>query len=145
MYWHKNIGTNDWQLRNNSKNQKIIKQIEPLLAGNAFSSAIHFRNLTAVELGALLKVFHLQQDDKEDIVYKLGMGKSLGMGSVRIQSVLHLDNDRYGQLFDGGKWKKPQNQQMSGILSKPLMLMSKNTSDLPKILSSVFEESSHHA
>ena len=51
MYWHKNIGTNDWQLRNNSKNQKIIKQIEPLLAGNAFSSAIHFRNLTAVELG----------------------------------------------------------------------------------------------
>lgn len=108
MYWHKNIGTNDWQLRNNSKNQKIIKQIEPLLAGNAFSSAIHFRNLTAVELGALLKVFHLQQDDKEDIVYKLGMGKSLGMGSVRIQSVLHLDNDRYGQLFDGGKWKKPQ-------------------------------------
>ena len=59
-------------------------------------------------MGALLKVFHLQQDDKEDIVYKLGMGKSLGMGSVRIQSVLHLDNDRYGQLFDGGKWKKPQ-------------------------------------
>lgn len=106
MYWHKNIGNSDWQAKTEQQKKSLTKKIEPLLAGNTFSSAIHFRNLTAVELGALLKVFRLQQDDKEDIVYKLGMGKSLGMGSVRIKSALHLDADRYGSLFDGGKWQE---------------------------------------
>ncbi len=106
MYWHKNIGGNDWKAKPEQQNANITKKIQPLSPGNSFSSAIHFRNLTAVELGALLKVFHLQQDDKEDIVYKLGMGKSLGMGSVRIKSSLHLDSDRYGNLFDGEKWQE---------------------------------------
>lgn len=107
MYWHKKIDNRGWQAGAGQQNSNIMKQIQPLLPGNTFSSTIHFRNLTAVELGALLKVFHLQQD-KEDIVYKLGMGKSLGMGSVRIQSALHLDSERYGKLFDGGKWQESQ-------------------------------------
>lgn len=113
MYWHKNIGNSDWQAKPEQQNGSITKKIEPLLAGNAFSSAIHFRNLTAVELGALLKVFHLQEEN-EDIVYKIGMGKSLGMGSVRIKSSLHLDSDRYGALFDGGQWQESQQPANAG-------------------------------
>lgn len=106
MYWHKNIDNNGWKANKDQQNGNITKKIQPLLAGNTFKSAIHFRNLTAVELGALLKVFHLQDGTDQDIVYKLGMGKSLGMGSIRIKTALHLDSDgRYTQLFDNGKWQ----------------------------------------
>lgn len=105
MYWHKKLGNNGWQAEGQEASPKITKQIEPLLEGNKFSSAIHFRNLTAVELGALLKVFRLRESN-EAIVYKLGMGKSLGMGSVRIKMELYLDSERYGALFDNGKWQK---------------------------------------
>lgn len=106
MYWHKHIGNGDWRAANSQQNYKITKKIRPLRAGHTFTSAIHFRNLTAIELGALLKVFHLQDGASEDIVYKLGMGKSLGMGSIRIQTTLQLDtNGRYQALFEKGKWK----------------------------------------
>lgn len=106
MYWHKNIDNNGWKANKDQQNGNITKKIQPLLAGNTFKSAIHFRNLTKVELGALLKVFHLQDGTDQDIVYKLGMGKSLGMGSIRIKTALHLDSDgRYTQLFDNGKWQ----------------------------------------
>lgn len=105
MYWHKKLGNNGWQAEGQEASPKITKQIEPLLEGNKFSSAIHFRNLTAVELGALLKVFRLRESN-EAIVYKLGMGKSLGMGSVRIKMELYLDSERYKSLFDDGKWQK---------------------------------------
>lgn len=106
MYWHKHIGNDDWRAADSQQNYKITKKIRPLRAGHTFTSAIHFRNLTAIELGALLKVFHLQDGASEDIVYKLGMGKSLGMGSIRIQTTLQLDTDgRYQALFEKGKWK----------------------------------------
>lgn len=106
MYWHKNIDNNGWKANKAQQNGNITKKIRPLLAGNTFTSTIHFQNLTAIELGALLKVFHLQDDTKQDIVYKIGMGKSLGMGSLRIAASLYLDSDgRYTQLFENGKWK----------------------------------------
>ncbi len=107
MYWHRKIGPRDWQaskaeVDGDTKNL-IYHQIQPLRAGSRFVSRIRFQDLRKVELGALLKLFHLS--DKEDIVFKLGQGKSLGLGSVRITPKLHLDtDDTYKKLFDRKGW-----------------------------------------
>lgn len=105
LYWHRNIGPNDWIDKTGSPDT-ITKAIRPLAAHNVFTGKIHFRDLTDIELGALLKVFALG-NEKQDIVYKLGMGKSLGMGSVRIKTTVRLDeDDRYASLFEGATWKE---------------------------------------
>lgn len=105
MYWHQQIGNNDWRAQYSEGLEQHTNEIHPLTKNNIFTGKIHFRNLTAVELGALLKVFQLGNDN-QDIVYKLGLGKSLGMGSVRIQANLSLDSGgRYTALFDKDIWK----------------------------------------
>jgi len=55
--------------------------ITPIRAGHEFKARIRFENLTDVELGALLFVLYLP----ENCAHKLGMGKPLGLGSVKIQ------------------------------------------------------------
>jgi CRISPR-associated protein (TIGR03986 family) len=55
--------------------------ITPISAGNEFKARIRFENLTDVELGALLFVLYLP----ENCAHKLGMGKPLGLGSVKIR------------------------------------------------------------
>ncbi len=56
-------------------------------------------------MGALLQVFHLGTADS-DIAYKIGMGKSLGLGSMRIHTELSLDSGgRYTALFAQNAWK----------------------------------------
>lgn len=105
MYWHQQIGNNDWRTPYSEGLEQHTHEIHPLVKNNVFTGKIHFRNLTAIELGALLKVFQLGNDN-QDIVYKLGLGKSLGMGSVRIQAKLSLDSGgRYTALFDKDTWK----------------------------------------
>ncbi len=62
-----------------------------------FSTQIHFKNLSAAELGTLLIV--LGQDDKHPMALKVGGGKPIGMGSmtVTIQEIERVQNlrDRY--------------------------------------------------
>ncbi|MDD7678764.1 MAG: TIGR03986 family CRISPR-associated RAMP protein [Anaerovibrio sp.] len=102
LYWHQGNNENQWQL-NPAKDKKIegMKPIEPLSANNCFKGRIRFSNLSDVELGALLAVFDLARKDK-NICYKLGMGKSIGLGSVTISAGLHLIDEkvRYGCMFD---------------------------------------------
>lgn len=105
MYWHQQISNDDWRTPYSKGLEQHTHEIHPLVKNNVFTGKIHFRNLTAIELGALLKVFQLGNDN-QDIVYKLGLGKSLGMGSVRIQANLSLDSGgRYTALFDKDIWK----------------------------------------
>ena len=55
-------------------------------------------------MGALLKVFNLTTE--RSIGYKLGKGKPLGLGSVKIKAELQLMNnkERYGKLFSNNSW-----------------------------------------
>ena len=55
--------------------------ITPISARNEFKARIRFENLTDEQLGALLFVLALP----ENCAHKLGMGKPLGLGSVKIQ------------------------------------------------------------
>jgi hypothetical protein len=67
-----------------------------------FNGRIRFENLSDVELGALLFVLNLPGT----CCHKLGMGKPLGMGSVKITSKLMLTDreSRYRELFDAKGW-----------------------------------------
>ena len=108
LYWHKKCGDNDWRIRPADKEISGTRAITPLRAGSVFSGKIRFRELTQTELGALLKVFDLARE-KDTIRYKIGQGKSLGMGTVKIDSRLFvLTPDRaYGELFADKGWRDP--------------------------------------
>jgi CRISPR-associated protein (TIGR03986 family) len=70
--------------------------IKALPQGTRFKATIRFENLTPVELGALL--FALKLPDS--CCHKIGMGKPLGLGSVKITPALFLSNrtERYTSL-----------------------------------------------
>lgn len=98
LYWHKS-GT-DWMIETDEKkkqNEKIITRIQPVRPGIEFSGCIRFENLSKAELGALLFALHLP----EGCAHKLGMGKPLGLGTVKITPRLFLSDrkQRYENLF----------------------------------------------
>lgn len=72
--------------------------IRPVKEGTGFRGRLRFENLTDLELGALLTALQLPPSKR----HHLGMGKPLGLGSVRIEAALHLTNRerRYASLFD---------------------------------------------
>ncbi|MBU0567815.1 hypothetical protein KJ693_01310 [bacterium] len=72
----------------NDRYQHLRQTVNPLLSGSCFSFKVYFNNLTDAELGLLL--WALEIDDKnigeaELLAHKIGMGKPLGLGSVKIK------------------------------------------------------------
>jgi len=87
LYWHRKIGDKDWRATADDPVITGTKEIRPIAEGAEFKTRLYFENLSDVELGALLKVFYLQRDVRAEgkkIAYKIGRGKSLGMGSIRL-------------------------------------------------------------
>ena len=111
MYWHQPlIKARNWQWNNSDptkdKPNKDAKKIRPVYEGNIFTSRIYFDRLTRIELGALLFVLNLDKIFDKKICYKLGMGKSIGLGSVKLDSkVTCIDSsERYQFLFNTDSW-----------------------------------------
>lgn len=120
FYWH-NKPNHNWHAtakelelsRDNVFKGKapLSRKIEPLAPGTKFEGSIHFHDLTKEELGALMLIFKLGKKN-EDIVYKIGMGKSIGLGSIRIKATLFLeDGSRYKTLFDNDGWHESQQEE----------------------------------
>lgn len=103
MYWH-NKG--DWNKvkQADPEQNNVATVVEPIKEGAKFKGRIRFRNLSAVELGALLMIFDMN-GNSDKTAYKLGQGKSLGLGSVGIKATLMLDKaDDYECLFGKDGW-----------------------------------------
>lgn len=95
FYWHKSA---DWRNQKEIDNEKLKNFIAPIKANNHFKGRVRFENLDAVELGALAYVFALAEE--KNICYKIGKGKPIGMGSIKVQGKLYLrGTDYYRQLF----------------------------------------------
>lgn len=113
LYWHQPIDkAKSWKSSSNTNGDKLSKYIQPIDSGMNFKSRVYFDNLSDIELGALLLTLNLDQldveaDEKKSISYKLGKGKSIGLGSVELNSSLHiLDREkRYNTLFDNNTWQ----------------------------------------
>ncbi len=104
LYWHKDKNP-AIRLENPEEVSDTQKtQIKPIKPGVSFQFTIHFENLSDVELGALLWVLDLAQDEQYRL--SLGMGKPLGMGAVKITHKLYLNQrkQRYEKLFADGQW-----------------------------------------
>lgn len=119
LYWHSkpdhNWHATDKELELSRENvskgkSPLARKIEPLNPGTKFEGRIRFRDLTKEELGALMLIFKMGKGS-EDIVYKIGMGKSIGLGSIRIKATLFLeDGSRYRTLFDNEGWHESQQE-----------------------------------
>ncbi|NUO10390.1 MAG: cold shock domain-containing protein [Candidatus Brocadia sp.] len=98
---------NGWQevLRNNDITPKTEnnRTVEPLAAGNRFTFDVHFENLREWELGLLCYCLELEPG----MGHKLGMGKPLGFGSVKI-AIEKLQTFTVHQ--DGINWKSSENE-----------------------------------
>jgi CRISPR/Cas system CSM-associated protein Csm3 (group 7 of RAMP superfamily) len=108
MYWHKgDIPLKDIEANpadvNKSKTQ--YTHIRPVNTGVTFTFRIYFENLHKYELGALLWALTLP-GEADEYRHKLGMGKPLGMGAVKIEPKLYISNriKRYKRLFDTNGW-----------------------------------------
>lgn len=118
LYWHQGpVGGSDIQEarqddpdknRSGWKNDTQHTQIKPVNKGVTFRFKVHFENLRDYELGALLWALNLPDNCR----HKIGMGKPLGLGSVKITPSLVLSNrkQRYQQLFDGDDWQTAEEQ-----------------------------------
>ena len=101
LYWHQANDEKKWQITpGKDKEVDGMTKITPLAAGCTFQGRLRFSDLSDVELGALLEVFNLSRSNN-NICFKLGMGKSIGLGSIALQSELHLidSKQRYHGLF----------------------------------------------
>ena len=107
LYWHDKIS--DWQDKENY-DEKSTKKITPLKTGNRFKSKIRFENLSKIELGALLMIFDL--NGAKNPAYKIGMAKSLGLGSIKVTPKLFVENSTaYTELFDSDIFKNPYSEE----------------------------------
>ena len=86
FYWHhkdkieKKFETFADSIKMNSK-EKYNSSLQLLDFGNEFEFEVHFNNLNDDELGVL--IYSLELED--DLLHKIGKGKSLGLGSCKIE------------------------------------------------------------
>lgn len=115
MYWHQGNGKADMKASseelagdktpdgNKKPDNKIqCRPMRPVPANTKFSSRLRFKNLLPEELGALLLTLDLNQRDVK-IAFKLGKGKSIGLGSIQLSdfSLKIEHNDAYGSFLRG--------------------------------------------
>lgn len=109
MYWHQPLAkAKNWTRTAEEKEIKGTRKIRPVDRGVTFTSRIHFERLSDVEIGALLMSLNLDQysGGQRRTYYKLGMGKSIGFGSVKLDTEVTIfdNNSRYAVLFADGAW-----------------------------------------
>lgn len=82
-----------------------VTVIRPVRADVTFRGTVHFENLLEVELGALLSALQLP----DSCAHKLGMGKPLGLGSVRVETTLSIidRSERYSGWSSSGERGDP--------------------------------------
>jgi CRISPR-associated protein (TIGR03986 family) len=94
FYLNQAMGTDSLEkCRTNNENFKKQKnQVKPVKAGCAFTFHIDFDNLSDWELGLLLYTI----EPSTDFHHKIGMGKSLGLGSVKMEiaGIFYIDRKK---------------------------------------------------
>lgn len=106
-YWHKGADPNITASASEHQHEKQLTRVMPLKPGVTFTFRVRFENLRDEELGALLWALALPGDPDAVYCHKLGMGKPLGMGAVKITPKLFVQDRpaRYQKLFgEGSGW-----------------------------------------
>lgn len=86
-------------------NENVLSKLEFIPSGQVFSLVVHFHNLRAAELGALLSAltFH----NTRGMYYNMGMAKGYGYGklqldldTIKIVGTKHKDKEYYLRVFE---------------------------------------------
>lgn len=99
LYWHRDDGSGLLQIKEANSHDSLLQDlgranpqdtqhtvIRPVKTGVSFVGRVRFENLTDLELGALLHALQFP----DGCAHRLGMGKPLGLGSVRITADLRI-------------------------------------------------------
>jgi CRISPR/Cas system CSM-associated protein Csm3 (group 7 of RAMP superfamily) len=141
LYWHRSgnnwIETDQENIRNH---QSQYTRITPIKPDSTFRGRIRFENLSKVELGALLFALHLP----EGLAHKLGMGKPLGLGTVKITPKLYLSDrkQRYSDLFaewDGLKDETNKITDFKNAFERYVLDKLQDSGQLQKTITSLWE------
>jgi len=112
LYWHQPKQRWESEEHKTEADNMSKHKIEPIKAGAVFVGRIRFERLSPVELGALLSVFALEKENP-CLRYKIGQGKSIGLGSVSIH-MKHLrlvDARKNTTLFTSdGQWETAEQE-----------------------------------
>lgn len=108
LYWHRGEVTLEdiQETRRLEEKDTQHTRMRPVKPGVRFRFRVYFENLSDAELGALCWVLQPRGEAGKEYRHKLGMGKPLGMGAVKLQPRLHLIDRRrrYSSLFAGPGW-----------------------------------------
>ncbi|MBK1620149.1 TIGR03986 family CRISPR-associated RAMP protein [Lamprobacter modestohalophilus] len=123
-YWHQGPRTTAQLAEHPSKLKLDSKQhtrMRPIAPTKSFVFRVRFDNLSDIELGALCWALHPRGHQGKEYRHQLGMGKPLGMGSIRLDAQLHLisRSTRYQSLFatDGNHWQQGEQQRPCPVAS----------------------------
>ncbi len=96
-YWHKPGASDSDRFETGLRTDTQHTIIRPVRPRTRFAGRVRFENLGDLELGALLTALELPPTKR----HHLGMGKPLGLGTVRIEATLHLVDRRrrYARLL----------------------------------------------
>lgn len=118
FYWHhhpwdktlKSYTTTEEELERNRQKLGLTSSVELLLPPAEFTFTVEFDNLAESELGLLLWSLELE----EGLAHKLGMGKPIGLGSVKINTELEIIEriDRYTEILSTGISDKPAEKRI---------------------------------
>jgi CRISPR-associated protein (TIGR03986 family) len=101
-YWHRSpvAALASLSQTPSAAGDKQSTRIQPVRKGTEFRGRLRFENLTDIELGALMASVRLPKE----MAHKFGMGKNLGLGSIRVnidRTVLIDPVKRYSNLASG--------------------------------------------
>jgi hypothetical protein len=118
LYWHKGESPEIKHPDPANAPDTQTTTIRPVKPGVEFTFEIQFENLRDEELGALLWLLNVAQNETYRL--SLGMGKPLGMGAVKIKPTLHLSNrpNRYSKLFSQAGWEKAETASTDHISAR---------------------------
>ncbi|MEH2042489.1 TIGR03986 family type III CRISPR-associated RAMP protein [Nostoc sp.] len=104
LYWHKGSNPDIQHPKPNEVKDTQTTPIKPIKSGVKFKFTIQFENLSNIEIGGLMWIINIAQNN--DYRLSLGMGKPWGMGAVKIESNLYISKRkaRYTQLFNNNSW-----------------------------------------
>ncbi len=118
FYWHKGQVEPEEYLADEQDardhDTQYAPPVKPIKPHQAFTFEIRFENLRLEELGALLWVLDKAKDEQYRL--KIGMGKPYGLGSIRVDSSVELDDRkaRYGNLLESSAWFEPKAPDSEG-------------------------------
>lgn len=129
LYWHRKDGfeaakTEAYEAESKARGRgghdsTQTTELRPVPENTLFEFTVRFENLSSAELGALLWALQPVGEHGVPYLHKVGMGKSVGLGSVRISPTLYLSSrlERYRTLFDTQGWTAIGGFSATGIES----------------------------